>query len=157
MNKSSNLSILLIDNNQKHADKVLEKLKKTEFHPLTTEHITSLDDAKFAYGLVHDLQNNLTAMMGYTSLIQKELYHDSKLQKYTETITKAGKRASALTRKILNFVRKPETTIEKVNIHEILEEVITIINVNSLIKVKKNSTPKNIACQETLICFRIHS
>ena len=243
MNKDSNLSILLIEDNQTQANKLLEKLKKTEFHPLTTKHITSLDDAieslhaekfdltfldislpnkenglssylkiqslypkhpviimaksdeehiaikciqsgardfvnksalcenrissiirntmehsmlenefrqnirfqiigRLACGLVHDLQNHLTAMIGYTGLIKKELYIDSKLQKHADIIIKAGNRASTLTKKILNFVKKPETTIQKVNIHEILEEVISVINVNRLIEVKKEFNAK---------------
>lgn len=237
MKKHNNLSLLLVEDEIHHAESLFDKLKKTEFHPLTTEHETSLDNAikrlntesfdltfldislpesdgldsyikiqsnfpeqpiiiltngdeehiaiqciksgardyinksalcenrissiirntiehkmlenefrqnikfqiigRLTCGLVHDLRNHLTAMLGYTDMIKKELYPDSKLQRYTDTIKNAGNRAATLTKKILDFVKKPETAISKVNIHEILEEVISLINVNSLIQVKK--------------------
>lgn len=237
MKKHNNLSLLLVEDEQHHAEKIVEKLKKTEFHPFTTEHETSLENAmerlkrekfdltfldislpkkdghdsyltiqssfpeqpviilatsedehiaikcirsgardfinksslcenrissiirntmehimlenefrqnirfqiigRLTCGLVHDLRNHLTAMIGYTEMIKKELYRDSKLHQYATTVNKAGNRASALTKKILDFVKKPGSAITKVNIHEVLDEVISVINVNSLFQVQK--------------------
>lgn len=60
---------------------------------------------RLAGGVAHDFNNLLTAIMGYAELLSTEL-HDPTLRSYTEEITKAGSRASALTTQLLAFARR---------------------------------------------------
>ena len=61
---------------------------------------------RLAGGVVHDFNNLLTAILGYSELLLRRLHQDDPLRRYVIEIQKAGEWAAALTRQLLAFSRK---------------------------------------------------
>jgi PAS domain S-box-containing protein len=59
-----------------------------------------------AGGIVHDFNNMMTTIMGYSSLILSKLGEEDPLQAGIEYIKQAGERAASLTEQLLLFTRK---------------------------------------------------
>ena len=61
-----------------------------------------------AGGIAHDFNNILSAMMGYTELVQNKIPKDTKVRRNLDQILKAGLRARDLVKQILAFSRQTE-------------------------------------------------
>lgn len=77
-------------------------------------------------GLVHDFNNQLTAIMGYADLLVMQL-KDEGLRDFASTILAAAKRSSQLTHKLLSYIRKHASQSVPVHVHSILDEVFTVL------------------------------
>lgn len=60
----------------------------------------------FAGGIAHDLSNQMTPVVGYSSLVLSWLPDDDPMRDRIEVINRSGERASALIQQILAFSRK---------------------------------------------------
>ncbi|MFQ5701922.1 MAG: ATP-binding protein [Acidobacteriota bacterium] len=61
---------------------------------------------RLAGGIAHDFNNLLTGILGYSSIVLRNLEPSDPLEKQVREIQKAGKRAASLTRQLLAFSRK---------------------------------------------------
>ena len=61
---------------------------------------------RLAGGVAHDFNNILTAISGYSEILQTRLEQDPSLGAYATEIIRAAERASSLTRQLLAFSRK---------------------------------------------------
>ena len=61
---------------------------------------------RLAGGVAHDFNNILTAIIGYSELLQGKFESGDPRRKDLEEIYKAGERAASLTRQLLAFSRK---------------------------------------------------
>jgi two-component system cell cycle sensor histidine kinase/response regulator CckA len=61
---------------------------------------------QLAGGLAHDLNNLLTAILGYSDLLLEETARDDPRRDSIEEIRKSGERAAAMTRQLLAFISK---------------------------------------------------
>lgn len=77
-------------------------------------------------GVVHDFNNQLTAIMGYADLLVLQL-KDPELRGFAATILAAAKRSSQLTHKLLSYIRKHTSQSVPVHVHSILDEVISVL------------------------------
>ncbi|MBN1630069.1 MAG: PAS domain S-box protein [Thermoleophilia bacterium] len=79
---------------------------------------------RLAGGIAHDLNNLLTAIMGYGNLIlADEQVQGSVVQRDAEEIRAAAERASALTQKILAFSRRQALRPRVVSLNSVLADV----------------------------------
>ena len=76
-----------------------------------------------AGGVAHDFNNILTAIIGYSILLELNIPEDSPLREYTQAILAASERAAHLTQSLLSFSRKQLSNPRPVN----LNEIITVI------------------------------
>lgn len=76
-----------------------------------------------AVGVVHDFNNLLTVIHGYTDLVLNNLEEESPLRSAVGEIRTAGIRAAALTRQILSFSRRGASVWGHVNINETIAEM----------------------------------
>ncbi|HPC37707.1 MAG TPA: response regulator [Exilispira sp.] len=78
---------------------------------------------KFAGGIAHDFNNILTIILNSSQLILDSLKEDDPLYEDVKNIYDAGVRGSELTKKILMFSRKKETTQDVIDIHREINEI----------------------------------
>lgn len=78
---------------------------------------------QLAGGIAHDFNNILTAIIGYSSIMQLKLPDDSPLKKSAEQISATAERGARLTQGLLAFSRKQATNPVVVDLNEILNRV----------------------------------
>ncbi len=82
---------------------------------------------RLAGGIAHDFNNQLSIIMGYSDLIREEVKYNPKLQKYANNVLIGVKRATDLTSQLLAFARKGKYITVQLDIHDIINEVISIL------------------------------
>lgn len=82
---------------------------------------------QLAGGVAHDFNNNLTAIMGYTSLIET-MVDDERLLNHLQIIQTAAKRSAELTSQLLAFARKGKYRNQPVDLHKVINEIITLLS-----------------------------
>ncbi|MBI4457318.1 MAG: PAS domain S-box protein [Acidobacteria bacterium] len=95
--------------------------KRFEEHARHVDRMDAL--GRFAGGIVHDFNNLLTVISGYTDLSRRELPPNHPLQGNLEQIKGAGERAGVLARKLLTFSRRQELHLEVVDLNGIITNV----------------------------------
>lgn len=80
-----------------------------------------------AGGVAHDFNNILSAIVGYTSLMQMKVQGDRKLEEYAELILASAERAASLTNSLLAFSRKQELELAAVDLNEAIRDFARIL------------------------------
>ena len=81
---------------------------------------------EMAAGIAHELNNPLTTVTGFSELILDEISSDAPHRADMELILKEARRARDVVRRLLDFARQGERTRSKVDINEIIEEVLML-------------------------------
>ena len=71
-------------------------------------------------GVAHDFNNVLAVIMGYSDLIESDLGPDHPLQRYTDEIRQAARRATSLTRQLLIFSRRETIQPELLDLNDVV-------------------------------------
>ncbi len=79
-----------------------------------------------AGGIAHDFNNQLTGIMGYAEALRSRL-DDAGLREYAENIMRAARRSADLTRDLLAFSRKGKFQTVPVDMHRLIEEVVSLL------------------------------
>ena len=82
---------------------------------------------QLAGGVAHDFNNMLGGILGAAEILKEQPSHDETSSKFTNIIIRTCKRASDLTRKLLSFSRKGTLVNTTVDIHSLIEDVVTIV------------------------------
>ncbi len=93
---------------------------------------------QLAGGIAHDFNNELSVIMGYTELLRYEVESNPVLISYADNILKGIKRSTDLISQMLAFSRKGKFLLLPVNLHEIISEIISILehSIDKRIKIK---------------------
>lgn len=75
---------------------------------------------QLASGVAHDFNNILTAIIGYSSLMQMTMESDNPHRGDVQQILNAAKRATMLTQSLLTFSRKQVVKLERVDLGEVV-------------------------------------
>lgn len=98
---------------------------------------------QLAAGISHDFNNLLTTIIGHADLMQMDSNLSDSQLSYLELIVSQGRRASQLTRQILDFsrqtVREPRTLDLKIFLKEVLQFVQRTISENVRVKIRMAS------------------
>jgi len=78
-------------------------------------------------GIVHDFNNILTTILGYTDLILMSYEKKDVIRSYIEEIKTAGERAALLVNQLLSFTRKSNESIEIIDINGIIKDMMGMI------------------------------
>ncbi len=81
-----------------------------------------------AGGIAHDFNNILGSIIGYISLIKKQITLEHTLFKYIDTIDKSANRAAELTSKLLAFSHGGKYQMEIIDLNEIIRETLAIVS-----------------------------
>lgn len=86
---------------------VIEDLSKARDRESQLLHSQKMEAiGRLTGGVVHDFNNVITSIMGYTDLMLSNMESDDPLRSNLEKIKKAVERASAMTRRLLAFSRR---------------------------------------------------
>ena len=95
--------------------------KRTEAQLMQAQKMEAV--GRLAGGIAHDFNNVLSAVVGYASLVKKQLAEGSRPYYYTEQILHATERATGLTRQILAFSRKQVLDPRPTDLNQIVRGV----------------------------------
>lgn len=96
---------------------------------------------QLAGGVAHDFNNILTAIIGYSTVLQMKMGEGDPLRRTVERILAASERAAELTRSLLAFSRKQVISLKPMDINR------AILNVEKLLK---RLIPEDIELRVTL-------
>jgi PAS domain S-box-containing protein len=100
---------------------------------------------QLAGGIAHDFNNQLAAIVGFADMLREELDENKQLRHYAENILIASKRSADLTSQLLAFARKGNYISEPVNIHDTIDEIISLLihTIDKRINFKKEFNADN--------------
>jgi signal transduction histidine kinase len=78
---------------------------------------------RFSAGIAHDLNNILTVIIGFGSIIQKKMPSDNPMQELMHHILAAADRATNLTRSLLTFSRKQDMKLQPLDLNSSIRNV----------------------------------
>lgn len=84
---------------------------------------------QLAGGVAHDFNNLITVIKGYADLLTSQIGTEDPLIKYAEQISKAGDRASSLTRQLLAFSRNQKSQREAVDLNMVVNNLGKMLKV----------------------------
>jgi two-component system NtrC family sensor kinase len=126
-----------LENHLKSLESANKKLKQAQEELLRTEKLASI--GRFAAGVAHEVGNPLGAILGYTSILEKEGMDREESKDYLKRIEKEIERINRIVRELLDFARPSKFEVREVRINKVIE------NTFSLLSYQKNF--KNIETQ----------
>ncbi len=103
-----------------------KKLKQAQEELIRTEKLASI--GRFAAGVAHEVGNPLGAILGYTSILQKEGMDHEESKDYLKRIEKEIDRINRIVRELLDFARPSKFEIKDVEIHLVIENTLSLLS-----------------------------
>jgi two-component system NtrC family sensor kinase len=130
---SFNRMVERLKENQENLEKYLEsleltnkKLKQAQEELVRTEKLASI--GRFAAGVAHEVGNPLGAILGYTSILEKEGIDREESKDYLKRIEKEIERINRIVRELLDFARPSKFEIRDVEINQVVKNAISLLS-----------------------------
>ncbi len=100
---------------------------------------------QLAGGIAHDFNNMLAGILSAAEIVHQTTKDDSELSELTHIIVDSAKRSSELTDKLLAFSRKSRSINEVINIHDAIENSVTLLrsSINKKVNITLNLNAEN--------------
>ena len=98
-------------------------LKELQENSQQTESLSTL--SILTSGMAHEIRNPLSGIRGSAQLLLKELKNNDH-RKYMEIVIEEVDRINRLVKKIMNLTRPVLNDFKPINIHQVLEEILTL-------------------------------
>jgi signal transduction histidine kinase/ActR/RegA family two-component response regulator len=121
-NTAGLVGVVLDITDLKRAEEEKHRLETQLFQSQKMETVGQL-----AGGIAHEFNNILTAIIGYSNLIRKNMAENDPLCFYVGNIIASGERAARLTRDLLAFGRKQKIEPELLNINDMLDRTESLL------------------------------
>ncbi len=127
ISKSNEFSIFILEmTNVDNLNKIIDSTKSFSSQKIA---------AGLARSLAHEVKNPLSGIKGSAQILNKK-YSDDFSKKFLKIIVDETDRLNEIVTRILTPAKKPQ--LEKFNIHEALERVLNLVDVENLNKVNVN-------------------
>ena len=83
---------------------------------------------RLAGGVAHDFNNLLTSILGFGSMVQKELAEDHPAYRDVEEIVRAGGRACELTQQLLALARKKQLDQREIDVNVVIRGLVALLH-----------------------------
>jgi signal transduction histidine kinase len=103
-----------------------KKLKQAQEELIRTEKLASI--GRFAAGVAHEVGNPLGAILGYTTILQKEGIDREESKDYLKRIEKEIERINRIVRELLDFARPSKFEIKEVEINTVIESTLSLLS-----------------------------
>ncbi len=123
---------------EKRVEERTQELKRTQEQLVQSEKLASL--GKLAAGIAHEINNPLTGILTYSSLLLKENKENPQMKEDLEVIVNETTRCRKIVKGLLEFARQTEPSKSPADINKVLEETLSLLENQALfhnIKVEK--------------------
>ncbi len=103
-----------------------KQLKQAQEELIRAEKLASI--GRFAAGIAHEVGNPLGAILGYTSILQKEGMDHEEARDYLKRTEKEIERINRIVRELLDFARPSKFEIKAVQVNKILESTLSLLS-----------------------------
>jgi len=103
--------------------KAYDDLRRTQEQLLQSEKMSAV--GQLIAGVAHELNNPLTAILGYAQLLESEKL-DTKAMEYVGKIFKQGQRTHRVVQNLLSFARQRKPQKEEFDVIKVLEEALLL-------------------------------
>ena len=103
-----------------------KQLKQTQEELIRTEKLASI--GRFAAGVAHEVGNPLGAILGYTSILEKEGTDREEAKDYLKRIEKEIERINRIVRELLDYARPSKFEIRKVDVNKVVENTLSLLS-----------------------------
>jgi PAS domain S-box-containing protein len=80
-----------------------------------------------ASGIAHDFNNILGIILGYASLLTRQISDPDNIKNSAEAVVKASMRGAALVKQLLTFARKGDTQLTLVKLNDVVNEISKLL------------------------------
>jgi signal transduction histidine kinase len=101
-------------------------LKQAQEELIRTEKLASI--GRFAAGVAHEVGNPLGAILGYTSILQKEGMDRVESKDYLNRIEKEIERINRIVHELLDFARPSKFEIKEVEVNKVIESTLSLLS-----------------------------
>jgi len=115
-----------LDNHLKSLESTNKQLKQAQEELIRTEKLASI--GRFAAGVAHEVGNPLGAILGYTSILEKDGIDPEESKDYLKRIEKEIERINRIVRELLDFSRPSKFEIQDLDINKVIENTISLIS-----------------------------
>ncbi|WP_168798640.1 ATP-binding protein [Herbaspirillum sp. ST 5-3] len=109
---------------QKVKERTLE-LRRAEAEVARGEKLASI--GKLAAGIAHELNNPLTGVLTFTSLLRKKLPDDSQDAEDLDLVIRETKRCASIIRRLLDFAREKAPEKKLVDLNQVISETVQFV------------------------------
>lgn len=114
--------------------KAYEDLRRTQEQLLQSEKMSAV--GQLISGVAHELNNPLTAILGYTQLLESEKL-DSRVEEFIVKLRKQAQRTQRIVQNLLSFARQHKPKRVHVDLRSVLEDTIALrdydLKVNNIV------------------------
>jgi len=115
-----------LDSHLKSLESANKQLKQAQEELIRTEKLASI--GRFAAGVAHEVGNPLGAILGYTSILEKNGIDREESKDYLKRIEKEIERINRIVRELLDFSRPSKFEIRDVETNKVLENSISLLS-----------------------------
>jgi PAS domain S-box-containing protein len=101
-----------------------ETLRRTQQQLLQSEKMAAV--GQLISGVAHELNNPLTAILGYSQLLKSEELSASRGAEYIDKLHRQAQRTHHIVQSLLSFARQRKPQRAPVNLHQILEDTLVL-------------------------------
>jgi PAS domain S-box-containing protein len=131
--------------------KAYEDLRRTQEQLLQSEKMSAV--GQLIAGVAHELNNPLTAILGYAQLLESEGLNE-RAQDYVGKMFKQAQRTHRVVQNLLSFARQRKPERSEVDIRKVLEETLTLRDYD--LKINKIVVEKDLGTEPALVVADPH-
>ncbi len=131
--------------------KAYEDLRRTQEQLLQSEKMSAV--GQLIAGVAHELNNPLTAILGYAQLLESEGLNE-RAQDYVGKMFKQAQRTHRVVQNLLSFARQRKPERVEVDIRRILEETVALRDYD--LKVNNIAVEKDLGLEPALVVADTH-
>ncbi len=115
-----------IDNHLKSLELANKKLKQAQEELIRTEKLASI--GRFAAGVAHEVGNPLGAILGYTSILEKNGIDREESKDYLKRIEKEIERINRIVRELLDFAKPSKFEVRDIEVNKTIENTLSLLS-----------------------------